>query len=96
VFAETARVLVPGGRLAIADIVGTRPLPPSVTSNASLWSACIGGAVPESGYRAAIEAAGFWISGRREVPRYRFLTSQAQTASTAYGVHAVTLAARQP
>src|SRR5437867_3970941 len=55
VFAEAARVLAPGGRLAVADIVSTRPLPETVTCNADLWSACIGGATPETDYRAAIE-----------------------------------------
>src|SRR6266568_4380189 len=53
VFAEAARVLAPGGRLAMADIVATRPLPETVTCNADLWSACIGGAAPEADYRAA-------------------------------------------
>ena len=95
VFAEAARVLAPGGRLAIADIIATRPLPDSVTGNADLWSACIGGAAPETGYRNAIETAGLTITAVREVPQYRFLTGQAQTASRTYGVRAVTLAARR-
>jgi len=94
VFAEAARVLIPGGRLAIADIVAARPLPVTVTSNASLWSACIGGAAPERDHRAAVEAAGFTISAWRDVPRYKFLTVQATAASTRYAVHAITLAAR--
>jgi arsenite methyltransferase len=44
VFAEAARVLRPGGRLAIADIVTTRPLTEAIVSNADLWASCIGGA----------------------------------------------------
>lgn len=94
VFAEAARVLIPGGRLAIADIVAARPLPVTVTSNASLWSACIGGAAPKPDNRAAIEAAGLAISAWRDVPHYEFLTAQAREASTRYGVHAIMLAAR--
>ncbi len=39
-FAEAARVLVPGGRLALADIVAARPLAESITCNAELWAAC--------------------------------------------------------
>ena len=61
VFAAAARALRPGGRLAIADIVSTRQLPEGVTCDASLWAACIGGAMQRDGYREAIEAAGFEI-----------------------------------
>ena len=95
VFAEAARVLAPGGRLAVADIVATRPLPETVTCNADLWSACIGGAAPETDYRAAIEQAGLHIDALREVTEYQFLTTQAQNASRTYGVRAVTLAAHK-
>jgi arsenite methyltransferase len=93
VFRETARVLVPGGRLAIADIIATRRLPESVTSNAALWSACIGGAAPEVDYRAALDDAGLALRTIREVSQYRFLTDQARNASREYGVRAVTLRA---
>ena len=96
VFAEAARVLAPGGRLAIADIIATRPLPETVTRNADLWSACIGGAAPEADYRAAIEAAGLKIDTVREVPEYQFLTAQAQNASREYGVRSITLSADRP
>jgi arsenite methyltransferase len=95
VFAEAARVLVAGGRLAVADIVATHPLPDTVTCNADLWSACIGGAAPETDYRAAIDKAGLTIDTVREVPEYQFLTTQAQNASRAYGVRAITLAAHK-
>jgi arsenite methyltransferase len=95
VFAEATRVLAPGGRLAVADIVTTRPLPETVTCNADLWSACIGGAVPEVDYRAAIENAGLCIDTVREVPEYQFLTAQAQNASREYGVRAITLTAHK-
>jgi arsenite methyltransferase len=95
VFAEAARVLAPGGRLAVADIVSTRPLPEAVTCNADLWSACIGGAAPETDYRAAIEKAGLRIDTVREVPEYQFLTEQARNASRSYGVRAITLSAHK-
>jgi arsenite methyltransferase len=95
VFAEAARVLAPGGRLAVADIVSTRPLPETVTCNADLWSACIGGAAPETDYRAAIEKAGLRIDTVRDVPEYKFLTEQAQNASQTYGVRAITLSAHK-
>jgi arsenite methyltransferase len=44
VFNEAFRVLKPGGRLAISDIVATKPLPPQVRHNLSLVTGCVGGA----------------------------------------------------
>jgi arsenite methyltransferase len=44
VFAEAARVLRPGGRLAIADIITEKPLTEAIVCNADLWASCIGGA----------------------------------------------------
>src|SRR5439155_3288575 len=45
VFAAAARALRPSGRLALADIVSAKQLPEGVTCDASLWAACIGGAM---------------------------------------------------
>ena len=44
VFKEAFRVLKPGGRLAISDIVATKPLPPQIRHNLSLVTGCVGGA----------------------------------------------------
>ena len=46
VFAEAARVLSPGGRLALADIVSGKPLKERTRRNVELWAACIAGAIP--------------------------------------------------
>jgi ubiquinone/menaquinone biosynthesis C-methylase UbiE len=57
--AEAFRVLRPGGRFAVADIVATRPIPPAVRRQVELWSACVGGALTVDEYRDALAAAGF-------------------------------------
>lgn len=93
VFAEAARVLRPGGRLALADIVTETPLPEKVSCNATLWAACIGGASQVDDYRAAIEAVGFEVQEFREHPEYCFLTDSARGASKTYGVKSISLLA---
>lgn len=95
VFAEAARLLKPGGCLAISDIVTETPLPETVKCNATLWAACIGGAMQEDDYRAAIEAAGLRIETLRAHPEYRFLTESAQGACRTYGVKSISLLARK-
>jgi arsenite methyltransferase len=94
VFREIARVLKSAGRLAISDIVTERQLTESITCDASLWAACIGGAAQEDDYRAAIEAAGLELGTVRENPEYRFLSKSAQGATREFGVKSVSLVAR--
>lgn len=94
-FAAAARALRPGGRLALADIVSARQLPEGVTCDASLWAACIGGAMQRDGYRDAIEAAGFTIETWRENSAYRFVSDRADNATQKYGVTSISLLARR-
>jgi ubiquinone/menaquinone biosynthesis C-methylase UbiE len=96
VFREAARVLKPGGRLAIADIVTDLPLPETVVCNATLWAACIGGAMQVDLYRQAIERAGLAVAAVEENRAYAFITSRAQGAATKYGVKSVSILARKP
>jgi arsenite methyltransferase len=93
VFAEAARVLRPGGRLALADIVTATQLPEGVTCDAALWAACIGGAMQRDDYREAIEAAGFQLNDLRENEQYRFVSERADNATQKYGVKSVSLLA---
>ena len=93
VFAEAARVLRPGGRLAIADIVTATQLPEGVTCDAALWAACIGGAMQRDDYREAIETAGFDIDDLKENDQYRFVSERADNATQKYGVKSVSLLA---
>jgi ubiquinone/menaquinone biosynthesis C-methylase UbiE len=94
VFAEAARVLRPGGRLAIADIVTERPLDDGIVANTDLWASCIGGAAHQDTYQRAIEAAGFTIAEFRRNP-YQFISDQARNASASYGVKSVSVLAHK-
>ncbi|HSL30377.1 MAG TPA: arsenite methyltransferase [Anaerolineales bacterium] len=59
VFAEGFRVLKPGGKLAVSDIVTDGPLPQSIKQSLSAWAGCVAGAVEASEYIGMMEAAGF-------------------------------------
>lgn len=92
VFTEAARVLKPGGRIALADIVTDVPLTESIVCNADLWASCIGGASQKDSYRDAIEAAGLQVELVRDNP-YAFLSASARSASATYGVRSISLLA---
>ena len=94
VFAEAARVLRPGGRMAIADIITERPLTEAIVGNADLWAACIGGAAQQESYLQAIESAGFTVERVRE-NAYEFISDRARNASAEYGVKSVSMLARR-
>ncbi|HEY8057070.1 MAG TPA: arsenite methyltransferase [Terriglobales bacterium] len=59
VLREAFRVLRPGGRFAVSDVVGRGAVPEAVRHNMSLWIGCIAGALQEDEYRAKLAAAGF-------------------------------------
>ena len=58
-FAETFRVLRPGGHFCVSDIVATGTLPEAIRRAAALYVGCVAGALPEGKYRAVIRRAGF-------------------------------------
>jgi arsenite methyltransferase len=95
VFREAARILKPGGRLAIADIVTEVALPESVVCNATLWAACIGGAMQVGAYAKEVEEAGLVVVKREDNPAYRFISDRAQAAATKYGVKSISVLARK-
>jgi SAM-dependent methyltransferase/N-acetylglutamate synthase-like GNAT family acetyltransferase len=59
VFREIHRVLKPGGRLAVSDIVTTRPLPEGIRNNLLAWAGCVAGALTRDEYVAKLSDAGF-------------------------------------
>jgi SAM-dependent methyltransferase len=58
-FAETFRVLKPGGHFSISDIVLVGTLPAGLKQNAEMYAGCISGAIQKDEYLQVIEAAGF-------------------------------------
>jgi len=59
VLQEAFRVLKPGGRLAVSDMVEIEPLPPKVKGALDAWAGCVAGTIPVEEYRNAVAAAGF-------------------------------------
>ena len=59
VLREAFRVLKPGGRFAVSDVVVRGDVPPAIRRNMELWAGCIAGALSDTEYREKLAAAGF-------------------------------------
>ena len=92
VFSEAARILKTGGRLAISDIVTEVQLPENITCDATLWAACIGGAMQVDAYKQLIEDAGLEIVKVKDNP-YAFISNSAQGATKQYGIKSISILA---
>lgn len=89
-FLEMFRVLRPGGRAVISDIVSDREVPARLQADAALWSGCVSGADPEPRFIAKFAAAGF---GELEI-----LARAAEPWTTVEGIEfrSITVRARKP
>jgi SAM-dependent methyltransferase len=59
VFREALRVLKPGGRFAVSDVITRGEMLPEIRKNVLLWVGCVAGALEENEYRSKLASAGF-------------------------------------
>jgi len=71
VLREAFRVLRPGGRFAVSDVVTSGEIPEEIRKNVLLWVGCVAGALDENDYRAKLAAAGFASIGIEPTRVYR-------------------------
>ena len=71
VLREAFRVLRPGGRFAVSDVVTRGEIPEEIRRNVLLWVGCVAGALDEDDYRAKLAAAGFSSIGIEPTRVYR-------------------------
>lgn len=93
VFREAYRVLSPGGRMAISDIISEDRMPDSIKDDADLWAACIGGAEQVDSYTDLIANAGFELDTVRDNTQYEFISDRATNACQTYGVKSASIRA---
>jgi ubiquinone/menaquinone biosynthesis C-methylase UbiE len=91
VLREAFRVLKPGGRFAISDVVTRGAIDPEIRKNILLWVGCIAGALDQTEYRDKLIAAGFEQVSMETTRVYK--TEEAREMLTAEGLDVDTIAA---
>lgn len=77
VLAEAFRVLRPGGRIAVSDVIVRGEIPPAVRRNMELWVGCVAGALEEAEFRTLLAANGFGDISIEPTRVYEFADAQA-------------------
>lgn len=95
VFAEIYRVLRPGGRFAIADMVTYGPVPAALRRDLALWAGCIAGAMDREAYLDLIRAAGF-ADVRLATEAVYDTSAVTGLAKADFGLASVTIVGRKP
>jgi len=90
VMAEAFRVLKPGGRFAVSDVVVRGELPAQIRRSMEQWVGCVAGALSETDYRAKLATAGFGDIGIEVTREYSF--DDARTFLSSEGLDADRLA----
>jgi ubiquinone/menaquinone biosynthesis C-methylase UbiE len=90
VFAEAFRVLKPGGRLAVSDVVVRGEVPAAIRRSVELWIGCVAGALEERQYRDKLATAGF--EGIDLEPTRVYRVEDARDFLTGAGLDADTIA----
>ena len=83
VIREAYRVLRPGGRFAVADMVEIDPLEPALKQQLDAWAGCISGTIPINEYREVLTEAGF-LDPEIEVHATESMPGEAGTIGSAY------------
>ena len=89
VLREAFRVLKPGGRLAVSDVVTSGSIPPAIKKSVELWIGCVAGALSEDDYRAKLAAAGFERISLETTRVYRVEDAREFIASAGIDVDAI-------
>jgi arsenite methyltransferase len=92
VMSEAFRVLKPGGRFAVSDVVRLREVPGDVKKNMELWIGCVAGALLKDDYVSKLQAAGF-VDVEVEVTR-EYRAAEAQTFLESSGLDVESYAAQ--
>jgi arsenite methyltransferase len=90
VFAEAFRVLRPGGRFAVSDVVVRGDVPAAIRRSVELWIGCVAGALEEDEYRGKLGKAGFEAVGLESTRIYR--TEDARELLDREGIDAAAIA----
>src|SRR5208337_4125684 len=89
VLREAFRVLKPGGRFAVSDIVVRGEVPAEIRRSVELWAGCMAGALEESDYLAKLMRAGFEVVSIEPTRVYRVADARESLASAGIDVEAI-------